>query len=154
MRMRYNLTNFALIFSIFFCGYGLPFTGVAEDLKKGSKQLIGIFKVVDGSSLSFDGKIYKLYGVQGPAAHQKCKKGALPWLCGAAAKKFLLQKTDGLVLRCGLREATVVQCFLKGRDLSLVIIRAGWAVATIESKAHKKAEEYARKKGLGLWPKK
>ncbi|MEE3007661.1 MAG: hypothetical protein VX376_05475, partial [Pseudomonadota bacterium] len=70
------------------------------------------------------------------------------------AKKFLLQKTDGLVLRCGLREATVVQCFLKGRDLSLVIIRAGWAVATIESKVHKKAEDYARKKGLGLWPKK
>ena len=152
--MRYNLTNFALIFSIFFCGYGLPFTGVAEDLKKESKQLIGIFKVVDGSSLSFDGKIYKLYGAQGPASHQKCKKGALPWLCGAAAKKFLLQKTDGLVLRCGLREATVVQCFLKGRDLSLVIIRAGWAVATIKSKAHKKAEAYARKKGLGLWPKK
>ena len=149
--MRYNI---ALIFAIFFCVYGLPFCGVAEDSKKESKQLIGIFKVVDGSSLSFDGKIYKLYGAQGPASHQKCKKGALPWLCGAAAKKFLLQKTDGLVLRCGLREATVVQCFLKGRDLSLVIIRAGWAVATIESKSHKKAEVYARKNGLGLWPKK
>ena len=57
-------------------------------------------------------------------------------------------------MRCGLREATVVQCFLKGRDLSLVIIRAGWAVASIKSKAHKKAEDYAREKGLGLWPKK
>ena len=57
--MRYNI---ALIFAIFFCVYGLPFSGVAEDSKKESKQLIGIFKVVDGSSLSFDGKIYKLYG--------------------------------------------------------------------------------------------
>ena len=152
--MRYHLTNFAFILSIFFCVYGLPCTGLAEDLKKESKQLIGIFKVVDGSSLSFDGKIYKLYGAQGPASRQKCKKGSLPWLCGAAAKKFLLQKIDGLVLRCGVREATVVQCFLKGRDLSLVIIRAGWAVATIESEAHKKAEVYARKNGLGLWPKK
>ena len=152
--MRYHLTNFALILSIFFCVYGLRCTGLAEELKKESKQLIGIFNVVDGSSLSFDGKIYKLYGAQGPTSRQKCKKGSLPWLCGAAAKKFLLQKTDGLVLRCGLREATVVQCFLKGRDLSVVIIRAGWAVATIENKAHKKAEAYARKNGLGLWPKK
>ena len=152
--MRYHLTNFAFILSIFFCVYGLPCTGLAEDLKKESKQLIGIFKVVDGSSLSFDGKIYKLYGAQGPASRQKCKKGSLPWLCGAAAKKFLLQQTDGLVLRCGVREATVVQCFLKGRDLSVVIIRAGWAVANIERKAHKKAEAYARKNGLGLWPKK
>ena len=91
--MRYN---FALIFAISFWVYGLSFTGVAEDLKKESKQLIGIFKVVDGSSLSFDGKIYKLYGAQGPASHQKCKKGALPWLCGAAAKNFYYKKQMGL----------------------------------------------------------
>ena len=110
--MRYN---FALIFAISFWVYGLSFTGVAEDLKKESKQLIGIFKVVDGSSLSFDGKDYKLYGAQGPYLIRNAKKGALPWLCGAAAKKFLLQKRDEFVLRCGLREATIVQCFLKGR---------------------------------------
>ena len=152
--MRYHLTNFALILTIFSTANGFPLTSLAEDLKKEPKQLVGIFKVVDGTSLSLDGEIYKLYGVQGPASRQKCKKGALPWLCGAAAKKFLLQKTDGLVLRCGLREATVVQCFLKGRDLSVVIIRAGWAVASIESKAHKTAEALARKNGLGLWPKK
>jgi len=117
------------------------------------KQLIGTFKVIDGSTLAIDGKTYRLAGLQGPTSRQKCKKGSLPWLCGAAAKKFVTQKIDGLILRCGLLEANTIQCFLKGRDLSVIIVKAGWAVSTIKNDTYKQAERHAQKNGLGLWPK-
>ena len=152
--MRYDLNSFALIFSVLISAVIFSSTSFADISVKKPKQLIGIFKAVDGSALSLDGKIYKLYGIQGPTARQKCKKGALPWLCGAAAKKFLSQQINGVVLRCGLTESKAVHCFIKGRELSIIILKAGWAVSTIKSKAHKRAEAYARKKGLGLWPKK
>ena len=152
--MRYDLDSFALIFSVIICAIIFSSKSFADNSVKKPKQLIGIFKAVDGSALSLDGKIYRLDGIQGPAARQKCKKGALPWLCGAAAKKFLSQQINGAILRCGLKEPKAVQCFLKGRDLSVTILKAGWAVSAIKSDAHKRAEAYARKKGLGLWPKK
>ena len=46
----------------------------------------------------------------------------------AAARRFLLEKVNGDILNCGLI-ATEIKCFLKGRDLSVSVIAAGWAVS-------------------------
>ena len=146
--MPHTLSRLALTLSLIF--FSICFTNISMAKPK---QLIGVFKVIDGSGLSIDGKTYRLAGLQGPTSRQKCKKGALPWLCGAAAKKFLNKKVDGLILRCGLQEANKIQCFLKGRDLSVIIIKAGWAVSTIKNDTYKQAERHAQRNGLGLWPK-
>ena len=59
--MRYDLNSFALIFSVLISVFNFSSTSFADISVKKPKQLIGIFKAVDGSALSLDGKIYKLF---------------------------------------------------------------------------------------------
>ena len=151
--VRYRLIKFLLAIFIFSSGSVFDGELSAKDTKEKSKQLVGVFKVLDGSTLSLDGNAYKLFGIRGPTSNQKCKKGALPWLCGAAARRFLLEKVNGDILNCGLISATEIKCFLKGRDLSVSVIAAGWAVSNVSDTKYKEAEANARKNGLGLWPK-
>ena len=96
-------------------------------------------------------EVYKLEGIKAPNSRQKCKKGSLPWLCGAAAKRFLSQTTHGIILTCKTKSAGSVKCNIRGRDLANIIVKAGWAVPISKEQFLKEAELYARENGLGLW---
>ena len=115
------------------------------------KQLKAIFNVIDGGTLLLNGQPFKILNISVPGAKQKCKKGSLPWLCGAAAKKFLQQLISGKTLKCALYEQYNVQCFLNGRDLAVSLIKAGWAISITTKKEYKSAENKARRNKVGLW---
>ena len=115
------------------------------------KKLKAIFNVLDGGTLLLNGQPFKILNISVPHAKQKCKKGSLPWLCGAAAKKFLQQLVSEKTLKCALYESNNVQCFLNGRDLAVSLIRAGWAIPITKKKEYKNAEHKARNNKVGLW---
>ena len=74
--MHYRLIK--LLLAIFIFSSASIFGGelFAKGTKEKSKQLVGVFKVLDGSTLSLDGNAYKLFGIRGPTSNQKCKRGA------------------------------------------------------------------------------
>ena len=119
-----------------------------------SKEIEGIFNVISGDTISLNGVVYKLEGIKAPNSRQKCKKGSLPWLCGAAAKRFLSQTTHGIILTCKTKSAGSVKCNIRGRDLANIIVKAGWAVPISKEQFLKEAELYARENDLGLWTEK
>ena len=116
-----------------------------------SKEIEGIFNAISGDTISLNGVVYKLEGIKAPSSRQKCKKGSLPWLCGAAAKRFLSQTTHGIILTCKIKRVGSVKCHIRGRDLANIIVKAGWAVPISKEHVLKEAEFYARENGLGLW---
>ena len=116
-----------------------------------SKEIEGIFNAISGDTISLNGVVYKLEGIKAPNSRQKCKKGSLPWLCGAAAKRFLSQTTHGIILTCKIKRVGSVKCNIRGRDLAIIIVKAGWAVPISKGPFLKEAELYARENSLGLW---
>ena len=116
-----------------------------------SKQIEGVFNVISGDSIALNGTIYQLEGIKAPSSLQKCKKGLLPWLCGAAAKRFLSKTIRGTTLVCVLKKVRTVKCLIQKGDLATLILKAGWAVTTSKEGTLKAAELYAWKNRLGLW---
>ena len=137
-----SITSFIVIFTSIF------FTNLST---ANPKQITGIFNVLSGDTISFNGLVYQLEGIRAPSSRQKCKKGSLPWLCGAAAKRFLAQTIGGIIITCTIKRAGIVKCSIHDRDLAIIIAKAGWAVPTSKQRSLKAAELYARKHGLGLW---
>ena len=129
----------------------LNFISPSGTLASPPKQLKAIFNVLDGGTLLLNGQSFKISDISVPGAKQKCKKGSLPWLCGAAAKKFLQQLVAEKTLKCALYGANNVKCFLNGRDLAVSLISAGWAIPITKKKEYKKAEHKARVNKVGLW---
>ena len=115
------------------------------------KQIEGIFNVVSGDTISLNGVLYQLEGIEAPNSSQTCKKGSLPWLCGAAAKRFLSKTISSSILTCKIERAGIVKCSIQDRDLAIIIVKAGWAVPTTKQRSLNAAELYAKKNGLGLW---
>ena len=145
------LTSTAKIFSI--TCFIVTFTSICHTnlTTANPKQITGIFNALSGDTISFNGLFYQLEGIRAPSSRQKCKKGSLPWLCGAAAKRFLAQTIGGIILTCKIKRAGIVKCSIQDRDLAIIIVKAGWAVPTTKQRSLKAAELYAKKNGLGLW---
>ena len=141
---RFIITLFILILT------SICFTNSS---RSNPKIIEGIFNVISGDTISLNGVIYTLEGIKAPNSRQKCKKGSLPWLCGAAAKRFLSQTTHNTKLTCKIKRAGTVKCNIQGHDLATIVARAGWAVPISKERFLKAAEFYARKNGLGLWNK-
>ena len=129
----------------------LNFISPSGTLASPPKQLKAIFNVLDGGTLLLNGQPFKILDITVPGAKQKCKKGSLPWLCGAAAKNFLQQLVAEKTLKCALYESNNIRCFLKGRDLAVSLITAGWAIPITKTKEYKNAEHKARSNKVGLW---
>ena len=137
-----SITSFIVIFTSIF------FTNLST---ANPKQITGIFNVLSGDTISFNGPAYQLEGIRAPSSRQKCKKGSLPWLCGAAAKQFLAQTIGGIIITCIIKRAGIVKCSIHDRDHAIIIAKVGWAIPTSKQRSLKAAELYARKHGLGLW---
>ena len=140
-----SITSFIVIFT------SICFTSLST---ANTKQITGIFNALSGDTILFNGLVYQLEGIRAPSSRQKCKKGSLPWLCGAAAKRFLAQTIGGIVLTCKIKRAGIVKCSIHDRDLAIILAKAGWAVPTSKQRSLKAAELHAKKNRLGLWSRK
>ena len=140
-----SITSFIVIFT------SIYFTNLST---ANPKQITGTFKVLSGDTISFNGLVYQLEGIRAPSSRQKCKNGSLPWLCGAAAKRFSAQTNGGIILTCKIKRSGIAKCSIHDRDLAIIIAKVGWAVPTSKQRSLKAAELHARKNRLGLWSRK
>lgn len=115
------------------------------------KVIEGPATVVDAGTLKIDDKIIKLQGVITPGARQKCLKGFLPWLCGAAARGHLVKLVQDKTIRCLKSGPYHARCFEGSVDLAKSLARNGWAVAAKDGRIYRDAEDAARAAKLGMW---
>ena len=111
----------------------------------------GPAKVIDAGTLKIGDKVIKLQGVITPGARQKCRKGSLPWLCGAAARGHLVKLAQDKTIRCLKSGDYYARCFVGGTDLAKDLARNGWAVAAKDGLLYRDAEDTARAEKLGMW---
>lgn len=116
-----------------------------------SDVIEGPVTVIDAGTLKIGDKIIKLHGVIAPGARQKCKKGSLPWLCGAAARKHMVELAQGKTIRCLKVGAYHGRCFKGGTDLAESLVRGGWAVPDKTGLVYRDDEDAARESKLGMW---
>ncbi len=119
--------------------------------QKSDTSILGTPIIIDAGTLKIKHKTIRLHGIIAPTARQKCRRKALPWLCGAAAKLFLTKLTQGQKVRCLNLKSYTARCFLGANDLSQMLVRNGWAVPDENGKNYFNAEIEAQRDKLGLW---
>jgi len=139
----------ALLLSMLLC-----LTGFSNALKAADKKPIvieGEARVIDAGTIQIDRSVIRLFGIVAPSPRQKCLRGSLPWLCGAAAKKHLQKLADRKQARCVAVETFNARCIINKKDISNEMVLSGWAVADEAGDAYRPAEEKARAAKRGLW---
>lgn len=120
--------------------------------RAGSDDTIeGVATVIDAGTIKINKNVVKLHGIIAPAARQKCKRGSLPWLCGAAARKHMVDLAQDKLVRCLKIGSYHGRCFVDGIDLSQNLVGNGWAVPDQTGAVYRDAEDKARKGKLGMW---
>ncbi|MBL6598191.1 MAG: hypothetical protein ISP41_04820 [Alphaproteobacteria bacterium] len=115
------------------------------------KVIEGKATVIDAGTIKIGDKVVKLQGVITPGARQKCRKGSLPWLCGAAARTHLVKLVEDKTIRCLKSGPYHARCFEGSVDLAKSLARNGWAVAAKDGLIYRDAEDAARADKLGMW---
>lgn len=121
----------------------------------------------DGDSFALHGsgseRRVRLYGIDAPEAMQQCqnaKRQCYP--CGQHAKKYLHSLTYNQNIRCDTHRKdqygrALATCYQNKRDLGLLMIQAGWAIAyyrdylDAENRKYLFAEMKARMRKIGIW---
>ena len=111
-------------------------------------------RVIDAGTISANQQIFKLQSIVAPTASQKCKIRALPWLCGAAARSFLVDIFKENNVKCQNTRENYVKCFVNKEDISLLLVKAGWAISNSTKIDYIRAEKEARENSLGIWNRK
>ncbi len=106
----------------------------------------------------------RLWGIDAPEKEQRCRNTGGCYACGRLADEAMERMVRGKDIRCeptGRRRhgRQVAICYDGWRDLSLAMLRQGWAVARGEhindvpdkTNAYLAAQKKARNEGLGLW---
>lgn len=114
----------------------------------------------DGDSLMFDGKEYRLHGIDAFEADQKCAAGdGSHYKCGILARKHLASLVAGKTVWCAqaqkkkTRGRTVVNCTVGGLGLSNAMVLSGWALdcPRYSKGKYQAAQEAAKSKKSGAW---
>ncbi|MEM7171126.1 MAG: thermonuclease family protein [Pseudomonadota bacterium] len=123
-------------------------------------------QVFDGETLSLDGSVYRLYGVDAPEMDQYCIFRNRLFPCGQIAKDALTDMISESQIRCrAVRdlytvqseqvdndEAVVARCTANGYDLSKGMADTGWAMAHPKTGQRYRAIQLnAREAERGLW---
>jgi endonuclease YncB( thermonuclease family) len=122
------------------------------------EEIRGRATVLSSDTLEISGRRFRLFGIIGPSKDQKCRAGALPWLCGNAAFNHLRDQVEGKLVTCVDKGLTDDQkptalCKAEGRDLGYIQVRNGWANADPKSAGieYQTAESAARASKVGYW---
>ena len=117
--------------------------------------LVGHPRVIDGDSLELAGENIRLAGLDAPERAQRCTDArGHSYGCGTAATDYLTFLIDGAEVTCRGRgrdryRRLIGVCRANGVDLSVEMIRRGWAVAYLGDLDAVEGE--ARERGVGLW---
>ncbi|MXO58563.1 hypothetical protein GRI89_03275 [Altererythrobacter salegens] len=119
--------------------------------------LYGPSRAIDGDTLVIGDTHVRLHGIDAVESNQLCTRDEGPWECGKEAASFLADRVNGSTVQCQTRDRDVYgrdvsTCRVNGRDLSLWMVEAGYAVALRDfSETYVEAEERARVNRIGIW---
>ncbi len=124
--------------------------------------LQGMPGVVDGDTISLDGRTLRLHGIDAPELGQTCTVKGHAYDCGLIARAALMDLTAGTPVACELLDQAritdaeplgfAVRCTAGGYDLSEGMAYTGWALADRSVTArYIRLEEDAQAKGRGMW---
>jgi endonuclease YncB( thermonuclease family) len=115
-------------------------------------------KVRDGGTLEDNGVVIRLANIEAREADGRCTdKNGKDWACGSAARVALTKFIRYRAVSCGLPEDGaktdyVASCTVGGVDLSVWMVRQGWAKPKPNAdKALAAAAEAAKVAQLGIW---
>ena len=115
-------------------------------------------KVRDGGTLEDNGVVIRLTNIEAREADGHCTdKNGKDWACGSAARVALTKFIRYRAVSCGLPEDGaktdyVASCTVGGVDLSVWMVRQGWAKPKPDAdKALADAAEAAKAAHLGVW---
>ena len=120
--------------------------------------LTGYARVADADTVQIAQARIRLEGIDAVELHQDCTdaKGAV-WACGDKAWRAVRDHVAGHELRCEPTgrdrfERFVAICFLPdGSNLNAWIVRQGWAVMALPSRAFQTEQDEARAAKRGIW---
>ena len=115
-------------------------------------------QVIDGDTIQVGNTVLQLAGIDAPEIGQACDHGGRLWPCGMAAA-YELRKLVAFAMRplpCFVRTeiggTDGAVCMIGDEELSVYLLRAGFAVATSDSSPiYTAAERSARSASLGIW---
>jgi endonuclease YncB( thermonuclease family) len=115
--------------------------------------------ITDGDSLRIKTKEIRLFGIDAPDYHQKCKDADnKAWACGVEAQKFLshLIGKDGLhceEITTDRYKRSIARCYSKdGKVVAREMVKAGLAVAYLRyTKDYRLDERQAQQEKRGIW---
>ena len=114
--------------------------------------------VIEGDLLRVGGTQVRLYGIDAPDVGQQCEsRRGQPYDCGAAARNILSMFVRDRDVACTLYAMNadgnmVGRCFVGESDLSLAMVRGGWAFSYRSlSWRYESAQAHARTERSGIW---
>jgi endonuclease YncB( thermonuclease family) len=117
----------------------------------------GQARIIDGDSITLDGRQIRLYGIDAPEWDQTCGAPGATWPCGRAATDALHALADGRDVTCEHMDTDrygrdVARCHAAGVDLSAQMAASGLALAYRKYSAdYIPQEDAAHAQHLGLW---
>jgi endonuclease YncB( thermonuclease family) len=113
---------------------------------------LGEAVVIDGSTLTVDGKTYRLWGIDVPAHRQPCTDGSS---AGVMAVDVLRNLVQGKTIECEAKAQatdrygrTIAVCRADGLDLGSMMVRAGWAWAANRDYVRQETEAWVANAGV------
>lgn len=113
---------------------------------------------VDGDSLTQNGAMIRLWGIDAPELHQVCMKGNTPYECGQQAKGYLISLIRAGNVECQTVDTDkygrlVSRCAVNGQDLGTSMVLAGWAIdyKRYSNGYYSDQELTAKQNGAGIW---
>jgi len=133
-------------------------TAALPPAAKNETKLYRRVTVRDGGTLQAESVVIRLAGINARAPDDVCKDEAgKAWPCGAAAKSALARLIRSRAVSCTLPKSGehnifFARCSVGGTDLSVWMVRQGWAEPNDASEASlAEAAAAAKKERLGLW---
>ncbi len=118
----------------------------------------GIYRVIDGDTITVGSEKIRLLGIDAPELNQKCyDKKSRGWPCGESAKSFLEGLMIGKSINCEIHskdkyKRSLGVCYGDKINLNQEIVKAGYALAYLKySSIFKEDELLARKNKKGIW---
>ena len=131
-----------------------------------ASEISGVAKIIDGDTISINNKKLRLEGIDAPEMRQTCKLQYLKfsffafnktYFCGVKSKEKLIKKINNESIACKITSKDrykryLATCYKKKTNINKWMVRNGHAVAYLRySKEYLRDENYAKKKGLGIW---